>query len=103
MDNSWLPVKFVSMSLTEVKIRYAQIEREALAIIWTCERFAVYLVGLQFHIHMNHKPLIYLFSADKLFDAVPPQIQRFRLRMMRFVFSISDVLGTTLYSADALS
>ena len=102
-DNSWRPVTFVSRSLTEAEKYYAQIEKEALAITWTCERLADYLVGLQFHIHMDHKPLIYLFSTEKSFDAVPPWIQRFRLRMMRFDFSISYVPGTTLCTADGLS
>ena len=52
---------------------------------------------------MDHKPLIYLFSVDKSLDAVPPPIQRFRLRIMRFSYSISYILGTTLCTADALS
>ena len=94
---------FVLRSLAEVEKRYAQIEKEALAIIWTCERLADYLVSLQFHIHTDHKPLFYLFSVGKSFDAVPLRIQRFRLRMMRFGFSISYVPGTTLCTADTLS
>ena len=43
-----------------------------------------------------------MLSANKLFDAVPPRIQRFRLRMMRFSYSISYIPGTTLCTADAL-
>jgi hypothetical protein len=102
-DDSWRPVTFVSRSMTEVEKRYAQIEKEALATTWVCERLAEYLVGVQFHIHTDHKPLIYLFAADKPLDAVPPRIQRFRLRMMRFCFTISYIPGTTLCTADALS
>ena len=83
--------------------RYTQIEKEVLVIIWICERPADYLVGLQFHIHTDHKPLIYFLSADKLLDAVPPHIQRFCLRMMRFSYSISYTLGTTLCTVGALS
>lgn len=103
VDDSWRPVTFVSRSMTQVEQRYAQIEKEALAVTWTCERLADYLVGLQFHVHTDHKPLIYLFAADKPLDAVPPRIQRFRLRMMRYSFSISYVPGATLCTADALS
>ena len=93
---------FVSRSLMEVEKRYAKIKKEALTITWTCERLVEYLIGLQFHIHTDYKPLIYLFSAEKLFDAVPPRIQRFRLCMLRFSFSISCIPGTMLYTADAL-
>ena len=74
-DESWRPETFASRSMTDVKRRYAQIEKEALAITWICERLADYLVGLQFHKHTGHKPLIYLFSADKSLDAVPPRIK----------------------------
>ena len=46
---------------------------------------------------------MYLFSADKSLDAVPPHIQRFRLRRMRFLYSISYILVSTLCTTDALS
>ena len=102
-DESWRPVTFASRSMTDVERRYVQIEKKALAITWICERLADFLVGLQFYIHTNHKPLIYLFSADKSCDAVPPCIQRFLLRMIRFSYSISYIPCTTLCTADALS
>ena len=47
--------------------------------------------------------MTYLFSAHKSFDAVPLRIQWFHLRMMRFSYSISYILGTNLCTADALS
>ncbi len=102
-DDSWRPVTFVSRSLTDTEKRYAQIEKEALAITWCCERLAEYLVGLTFNIHNDHKPLQYLLSAAKPLDAVPPRIQRFRLRLMRFDYSLSYVPGVTLCTADTLS
>ena len=89
--------------MTDVERRYAKIEKEALTITWICERLADYLVSLQFHIHTDHMPLIYLFSADKSLDAVPPRIQPFLLRMMRFSYCISYIPGTNLCTADALS
>ena len=47
--------------------------------------------------------MIYLFSANKSLDAVPPRIQRFRLRMMRLSYSILYIPGTILCTAGALS
>ena len=67
-------VTLVSKSMTNVERRYAKIEKKALVITWICERLADYFVGLQFHIHTDYKPLIYLFSADKSLDAVSPRI-----------------------------
>ena len=75
------PVAYISRSLMTTEQRYAQIEKEALAFTWACERFSDYLVGLQFHIETDHKPLVPLFSTKNL-DELPIRVQRFRMRMM---------------------
>lgn len=79
----------------------SQIE-EALAFTWACERLSDYLIGLTFHIQTDHKPLVLLFSFKNI-DDLPLRIQRFRLRMLRFNFSIAHVPGKLLAIADALS
>ena len=45
----WRPVIYASRAMTETKGRYAQIEKEALASTWACERFAEYILGIKFH------------------------------------------------------
>lgn len=97
-----LPVAYISRSMTPTERRYAQIEKEALAFTWACERLSDYLVGLQFHIQTDHKPLVPLFSTKDL-EELPVRVQRFRMRMMRFDFTISHVPGNELTIADALS
>ena len=96
------PVAYISRALTQTEERYAQIEKEALALTWACERLSDYLLGLQFHIETDHKPLVSLFGQKSL-DELPLRVQRFRMRMMRFSFSISHVPGKDLSIADALS
>lgn len=95
MDGEKKPVSYISKSLTPTEQRYAQIEKEALAFTWACERFSDYLVGLPFSIETDHKPLVPLFSTKSL-DELPIRVQRFRLRMMRFDFSIYHVPGKDL-------
>ena len=80
------PVAFISRSMTPTERRYAQIEKEALAFTWACERLSDYLVGLKFHIQTDHKPLVPLFSTKDL-EELPVRVQRFRMRMMRFDFT----------------
>ena len=96
------PVAYVSRSMTPTEMRYAQVEKEALAFTWACERLSDYLTGMKFHIHTDHKPLVPLFSTKHL-EELPIRIQRFRLRMMRYNFTISHVPGKDLFIADTLS
>ena len=39
------PVAFTSQSLSQTERQYAQIEKECLAIVFSCERYSQYLAG----------------------------------------------------------
>ena len=88
--------------MTEAETRYAQIEKEALATTCACECFSNYILGKQFLLETDHKPLVPLFSTKHL-DDLPPRILHFRLRLMQFDYTISHVPGKLLYTADTLS
>jgi hypothetical protein len=96
------PVSFVSRTLTDTEKRYSQIEKEALAAVWVCARLEDYIVGLDFELETDHKPLVPIFSSP-VFDSLSPRLQRFRLRMMRYSFDIVHVPGRLLAIADLLS
>lgn len=100
--SEWRPVAYASRSLTTAETRYAQIEKEALALTWACEKFSPYILGLTISLETDHKPLVPLLSHTHL-DCLPPRVLRFRLRLMRFSYEISHVPGKLLYAADALS
>ena len=55
-------VAYASRSLTEVEQRYSQTEREALAVIWACEHFHIYIYGKPVTVVTDHKPLTHIFN-----------------------------------------
>ncbi|KAJ8346897.1 hypothetical protein SKAU_G00282980 [Synaphobranchus kaupii] len=101
-DSEWRPVVFISRGLTGAEKHYTQIEKEALAATWACERLSSYLLGMKFTLETDHKPLLTLLS-EKALDELPPRILRFRLRMLKFSFDIIHVAGKKLITADTLS
>ena len=40
-------IAFASRGVSEFKTRYRQMEKEVLAMVWVCERFNLYLSGLE--------------------------------------------------------
>ncbi|KAL6461067.1 hypothetical protein MHYP_G00310330 [Metynnis hypsauchen] len=101
-DGTWKSVTYISRGLSDAEKRYAQIEKEALAVTWACERLVSYLQGLHFTLLTDHKPLIPLLGTRGL-DELPPRILRFRLRLLRFCYDIQHVPGKNLITADTLS
>ena len=51
------PIAFASKTLTNGKYKYANIEREMLAVVFGVERFCTYIYGQFFTIESDHKPL----------------------------------------------
>ena len=88
--------------MTKTERQYVQIEKEALAVTWACEKFPNFILGRQFEIEIDHKPLAPLLSTKHL-DNLPPRVLRFRLRLARFDYTISHVPGKHLYTVNALS
>jgi hypothetical protein len=57
-DGSERPVAFASRTLSRAERKYAQLEKEALALIFGVRQFHRYLVGQQFTLFMDHRPLL---------------------------------------------
>ena len=49
------PIAYASKSLTDSETRYANIERELLAIVFACQWFNTYVLGRPFTVESNHK------------------------------------------------
>lgn len=96
------PVEFASMTLTDTQSRYAQIEKEMLAIVFAVERFRQYIYGrADVTVHTDHKPLEALFNKPLV--SVPARLQRMMLRVQGYEFKVTYTPGKYLYIADTLS
>ena len=67
------PIAFASRALTETETRYAQIEKETLAIVYALERFNQYTYGRKVDVHSDHKPLEAILQ--KPLSSTPKRIQ----------------------------
>ena len=69
-DGTERPIAYASRTLTPVERRYAQIDKEALAILFGVKRYHKYLFGRRFTIYTDHKPLMYIFGEHKAISAI---------------------------------
>ena len=67
------------MLVTERK--YCQTEKEALSVVWACEKFHMYLYGTEFDLYTDHKALETIYSPTGKPSA---RIQRWSLRLQPY-------------------
>ena len=72
------PVAYASRALTDAETRYAQIEKELLAVLFGFERFNQYTYARHVEIETNHKPLEAI--TKKPLSTAPLRLQRMLLR-----------------------
>ena len=103
-DGSEHPISFASQTLTKAETNYANLEREALAVIFGVKKFHLYLYGRQFTLETDYKPLESLFNKKKATPAMAAAgIQRWALTLAAFNHTIKYKLGIEHGNTDALS
>jgi hypothetical protein len=79
-------IEYASRALTDVEMRYSQTEKEALGLVFGCERFKNYtLGGPPFTLITDHKPLEFIFSRKSRPCA---RIERWILRLQHYDFVV---------------
>ena len=68
------PVAFASKAMNETQCRYAQIEKELLAVVFARKRFHQYVYGKHITTESNHKPLEAIFK--KPLSQAPSRLQK---------------------------
>ena len=97
----WGPVAYASKAMQDSETRYAQIEKECLALTYACERFHQFIYGMKFKAETDHKPLIAIFKKP-LADS-PLRLQRMRISLQKYDLDLEYTPGKQLFTADALS
>lgn len=95
------PVAYASKALSDAETRYANIEREMLAVVFGCERFHTYIFGKRFIVESDHKPLQMIHL--KPLTSAPPRLQRMLLRLQPYDFVLCYRPGKQIPIADSLS
>lgn len=81
-----LPVSFASRSLTVTEQKYAQIEKEMLAVVFAMDKFSQFVYGKKFIVHSDHKPLVTI--VKKNISLLSARLQRMVLKTLKYDYDV---------------
>ena len=98
------PIGFASRTLNSAETNYAQIDWEALALVWGIKKFHHYLYGRHFVLETDHKPLTAIFRPDRTVSVTAAaRLQRYAVFLSGYDYAIK-YRGTEQHAnTDALS
>ena len=104
VDDVEHPIAYVSRSLTKAEQMYSQLDKEALAIVFTVHKFHVYLFGRHFQLVTDNKPLSRIFherTAIPLITAA--HLSRYASFLSGFDYTLVHHKGENNSNANFLS
>ncbi|XP_060094731.1 uncharacterized protein K02A2.6-like, partial [Heteronotia binoei] len=101
-DGREVPVAYYSRTLTPAERNYAQIDKEALAIVAGVRKFHEYLYGRRFTIATDHKPLLGLLAPDRQTPQILSQrVLRWNQFLNSYTYTLVHRAGKAMGHADA--
>ena len=100
VDSTWQPIGFFSKRLQPTETRYSTFSRELLAVYLNVRHFR-HMLGRDFRVYTDHKPLTHAFSAN--LDKYSPREIRHLDYISQFTTEFCHVKGKENVVADALS
>ena len=90
-NGQYRPVNVASRALTKTEQEYSQLEREAVAMLFGCTRFKMFLQGCSFTHFIDPEPLKCMMENSK--REAPARIEKTRLKLQGFDATIRLVKG----------
>ena len=98
------PIAFASRSLSKSEQNYAQIDKEALALIYGVQKFHTYIFGRKFTLVTDHQTLTTILGPKKGIPSVAEaRLQRWAILLSAYTYDIEFRNTASHGNADALS
>ena len=103
-DGTEKPIAFASRSLSTSERNYAQLEKEALSLIFGVKKFHQYLYGRKFQLITDHKPLLAILGPKKGIPSLEAaRLQRWAVLLSAHQYEIRFKSTHEHANADGLS
>ena len=103
-DGTERPIAFASRTLSPSERHYAQLEKEALSLVFGIKRFHQYLYGRKFTLVTDHKPLLAILGPKQ---GIPPlaaaRLQHWAVLLSVYTYDIQFKSTVAHGNADGLS
>ena len=103
-DGSERPIAYASRTLSQNERNYAQVEKEALSLIFGLRKFHQYIYGRTFTLVTDHKPLTTILGPKQTIPSLAAaRLQRWALLLAGYSYNIKFKPTSEHQPADALS
>lgn len=104
-DGTERPIIYIHKKLNKSQMAYSQIDKEAYSIKYAVEKLHHFLIGREFTLYTDHRPLVHIFGQQR--SKLPPlcatRLLHYALFLQNFKFTIKYRKSSEHGNADFLS